>query len=48
MTKLEVEHRGYLTQKKFNKLNRFFKKMENFLGIRKDFLLFIRRGEKKA
>lgn len=46
MTKLEVEHRGYLTQKKFNKLNRFFKKNGKFLGNKKRFsIIYSPRGK---
>ncbi|MFH1656717.1 MAG: hypothetical protein ABH956_03020 [Candidatus Nealsonbacteria bacterium] len=32
MAKIEVEHRGYLTEKKFNELNNFLKKSGKYLG----------------
>lgn len=32
MTKVEVEHRGYLNKERFNKLNKFLKKNGKFLG----------------
>lgn len=32
MTKVEVEHRGYLTEEKFNELNKLFKKSGRYLG----------------
>ncbi len=32
MIKVEVEHRGYLTKKKFNELNNFFKKNGKYFG----------------
>lgn len=32
MAKVEVEHRGYLTEEKFNELNKFFKKNGKYLG----------------
>lgn len=37
MTKVEVEHRGYLTKEKFNSLNKLLKKNGKFLGKKERF-----------
>ena len=41
MAKIEVEHRGLLTEKKFTELNKYLKKSGKFLGEKDRFALFI-------
>lgn len=46
MVKIEVEHRGALTEKKFNELNKFLRKSGKFLGERDRFsVIYSPRGK---
>lgn len=46
MAKVEVEHRGLLTEKKFNELNKFLKKNGKFLGEKDRFsVIYSPRGK---
>lgn len=46
MAKIEVEHRGILTEEKFNELNKFFKKNGKFVGKKDRFsLIYFSHGK---
>ncbi len=46
MANVEVEHRGFLTEKKFNELNKFLKKNGKFLGEKDRFsIIYSPRGK---
>lgn len=48
MAKIEVEHRGHLTQKQFRELSKFLKKNGKFLGEKDRFsVIYFAHGEKE-
>ena len=48
MPKIEVEHRGILTEEKFKKLNRFFRKKGRFLGKKDRFSIIYFVSKKRV